>query len=161
MNQISKPIYFVTGNHEYYLKDYNKKLTLLSKFGINILNNANTNIDTINIIGVDDKQTSKDQLDASIKLISKQYYNLLLIHKPSIWNEIKGDVDLMLSGHCHNGQIIPFNLMVKLQFKYIYGLYSFNGSNLYVSSGSGCWGPRLRVGTNNEIVAIELNPNSN
>ena len=130
-----------------------------SKFGINILNNANTNIDTINIIGVDDKQTSKDQLDASIKLISKQYYNLLLIHKPSIWNEIKGDVDLMLSGHCHNGQIIPFNLMVKLQFKYIYGLYSFNGSNLYVSSGSGCWGPRLRIGTINEIIQIELNPN--
>ena len=43
-------------------------------------------------------------------------------------------VDLMLSGHCHNGQIIPFNLFVKLQFKYIYGFYTYNNSNLYISS---------------------------
>ena len=62
----------------------------------------------------------------------------------------------MLSGHTHNGQIFPFNFIVKLKFKYIYGLYKNNFSKLYVSSGSGCWGPRLRLGSSNEIVNIRL-----
>ena len=60
----------------------------------------------------------------------------------------------MLSGHTHNGQIFPFNLLVKLQFKYIYGLYKEKTSRLYVSSGIGCWGPKMRIGSNNEIVYI-------
>jgi threonine dehydratase len=49
-----------------------------------------------------------------------------------------------------------FGGIVKLKFKYIYGLYKNNFSKLYVSSGSGCWGPRLRLGSSNEIVNIRL-----
>ena len=64
----------------------------------------------------------------------------------------------MLSGHTHNGQIFPFNLLVKLQFKYIYGLYKDGTSNFYVSSGIGCWGPKMRIGSNNEIVQILIHP---
>ena len=42
------------------------------------------------------------------------------------------------------------------QFKHIYGLYKSNESNLYVTSGAACWGPRMRLGTNNEIIYINL-----
>ena len=157
--QISKPIYFVTGNHEYYIENHREKLNKLNQFGIIILDNENIHINDINLTGINDKQTSKEQVNKYLKLKDEQQYNLLLVHKPSIWNQVKGKVDLMLSGHCHNGQIIPFNLFVKLQFKYIYGFYTYNNSNLYISSGSACWGPRLRVGTFNEIVHIEITPN--
>ena len=155
--QINKPIYFITGNHEYYIKNYQEKLSKLSKFGIITLNNSNLNINNINLVGIADKQTKKEKINNYLKLSKPDKYNLLLVHKPSIWNEVKDKVDLMLSGHCHNGQIIPFNFLVKLQFKNIYGLYEYNNSKLYVSSGSACWGPRLRVGTKNEIVYINLN----
>ena len=65
----------------------------------------------------------------------------------------------MLSGHTHNGQIFPFNFLVKLQFKHIYGLYEKLNSKLYVSSGSGCWGPKMRLGSKNEIVRIQISGN--
>ena len=154
--QISKPIYFVTGNHEYYIENYQQKLKELKNFGITLLNNSNTIIENINLIGIDDKQSSKDQLINYSKLHVKNKYNLILVHKPSIWKDVNDKTDLMLSGHCHNGQIMPFNLLVKLQFRFIYGLYKNNNSNLYISSGAACWGPRIRVGTFNQIVHLEL-----
>ena len=82
----------------------------------------------------------------------------MLVHQPSIWLKTDSDVDLMLCGHTHNGQIWPFNLLVKLQFRHVYGLFVEGVSNLYVSSGVGCWGPRMRLGSRNEIVLIELRP---
>ena len=160
LKDIKKPIYFVTGNHEYYLENYLEKLMHLSKLGIKILDNKNIIIDELNIIGISDNQSPSQQSNNYINLIIKTKYNLLLVHKPSIWDNIKDKVDLMLSGHCHNGQIIPFNIFVKLQFKFIYGLYISKNSKLYVTSGSGCWGPRLRVGSKNEIIYIKLKPNS-
>ena len=161
LKQITKPIYFITGNHEYYIQNHREKLDKLKQYNVIILKNKNININDINIVGIDDKQTSKEQLNQYLKLKDENLYNLLLVHKPSIWSEIRDRVDLMLAGHCHNGQIVPFNFLVRLQFKYIYGLHSYNGSNLYISSGSGCWGPRLRVGTFNEIVHMELNQGNN
>lgn len=154
--QISKPIYFVTGNHEYYIKDYQIKIDQLNKFGITVLNNDNIIIDDINLVGIDDKQSAKGQLDNYKKNKKKNKFNLLLVHKPTIWNQVKNSADLMLSGHCHNGQIMPFNFLVRLQFRYIYGFYNYNNANLYISSGSACWGPRMRLGTFNEIVHIKL-----
>lgn len=159
--QISKPIYFVTGNHEYYVENYKEKLIQLNQFGIITLNNSNINIGNINLIGLDDRQSSKDQFNKYLELQDKNKYNILLVHKPSIWDNVKDKTDLMLSGHCHNGQIMPFNLLVRFQFKYIYGLFNHNNSKLYISSGSACWGPRIRVGTFNEIIHIELNIKNN
>ena len=159
LKNISKPIYFVTGNHEYYLKNHLEKLEKLRDFNIIILDNKNLSINNINLVGIGDNQTSNDQYNKYLELKNNKKFNLLLVHKPSIWEKSKENVDLMLSGHCHNSQIIFFKIFVRLQFKYIYGLYTFNSSKLYISSGAGCWGPRLRIGTKNEIVHIELNSN--
>ena len=84
---------------------------------------------------------------------------MLLVHKPSVWDHVNTKIDLMLSGHTHYGQIFPFNIFVKIKFKYIYGLYKNIYSKLYVSSGSGCWGPSMRLGTKNEIVEIFITNN--
>ena len=155
---INKPIYFVTGNHEYYLKNYKEKLNKLINFNIITLSNKNIKFEDLNIIGIDDMQSSEQQKINYKKFKDRGKYNILLVHKPSIWSDVRNNVDLMLSGHCHNGQIMPFNFLVKLKFKFIYGLYKYNKSYLYISSGCACWGPRLRVGTFNEIIHIELTP---
>lgn len=67
----------------------------------------------------------------------------------------------MLSGHTHYGQIFPFNYLVCLQFKTVYSLFEQKNLKLFVSLGSGTWGPRLRFGTQNEILQVQINLISN
>ena len=157
-NRILKPIYYVSGNHEYYLLNFEDKFLQLSKFNIKFLNNQALIIDDINLIGVSDNISVKQKINFIKKKSKINFFNITLVHKPNIWESVKSSSDLMLSGHTHNGQIFPFNLLVKLQFKYIYGLYKEKTSRLYVSSGIGCWGPKMRIGSNNEIVHILIHP---
>jgi len=153
---ISCPIYFVTGNHEYYIKNSNTKIKEINNIGIKHLSNNNIEINNINLIGIDDNLDKNKQIEIVKNKCLKDKFNIILIHKPSIWDKIYKENDLMLSGHTHNGQILPFNFFVRLQFKYKYGLYSFNNSKLYVSSGVGTWGPKMRLGTFNEIILFHL-----
>ena len=72
---------------------------------------------------------------------------ILLAHQPVTFLEAqqKG-VDLQLSGHTHGGQMFPFNYLVRLAQPYIAGLYQKGDSQLYVSCGTGYWGPPMRLG---------------
>ena len=155
--QLECPIYFVTGNHEYYIKNSSEFIQTLHNFNIQHISNSNKLFDDINLIGVDDNLSKETQTEIIYKKLNDDNFNLLLIHKPSVWVNIKEKIDLMLSGHTHNGQIFPFNLFVRLQFKFKYGLYNFKNNFLYVSSGSGPWGPKLRLGTRNEVILFNLN----
>ena len=155
-NKIKKDIYFVNGNHEYYLKGFKNKIEQIKKFKIKVLKNSSMQINEINLIGIDDLQSIHSKIKFVEKLNKKNLFNLVLSHKPDIWDNIKSKNDLMLSGHTHNGQIFPFNFLVKLKFKFIYGFYEYKKSKLYVSSGAGCWGPKLRIGSSNEIINIQL-----
>ena len=66
-------------------------------------------------------------------------------------------VDLILSGHTHGGQIFPFGLLVLLDQPYLSGLYQHNAqTQVFVSNGTGYWGPPVRVGAPSEIVKINL-----
>ena len=150
------PIYFVTGNHEYYIKNSNSIISNLNKYNIQHISNKSIIFNDLNLIGIDDNLSKEQQIKLLKNNLKESNYNLLLVHKPSIWNEINENLDLMLSGHTHNGQIFPFNLFVRIQFKYKYGLYNNNNSFLYVSSGSGPWGPKMRLGTFNEIILFNL-----
>ena len=158
LKAIEKPILFVTGNHEYYVRSHEDKLADLTNYNMTVLNNESVQFDRLNIIGVSDNQSPKTQSEIARGLVIQDAFNLLLVHQPSIWETIPENTDLMLSGHTHNGQIFPFNFLVRLQFKTVYGLYKRLNSTLYVSSGSGTWGPRMRLGTKNEIVQISLSP---
>ena len=160
LKNINKDIYFVNGNHEYYLKDFKKKIDSLRKYNIKMLINQRVIIQDINLIGVDDLQNVDSKINHVKRLRKENLFNLVLTHKPDIWDKIKDQNELMLSGHTHNGQIFPFNLIVKLKFKYVYGLYKNLNSNLYVSSGAGCWGPKIRIGTSNEIINFRLTSNN-
>ena len=152
------PIYFVTGNHEYNVDGYKEKLEHLQRYDISILDNEVVSFSSINLIGVSDNQSIEKQIRITNSLATAGMYNLVLVHKPSIWEKVSQNVDLMLSGHTHKGQIFPFNIFVRLKFKNVYGLFEDGDNRLYVSSGSGTWGPRMRLGTQNEILKISIQP---
>ena len=151
-----KPIFFCTGNHDYYIKGSKEKLDQLSNYNINYLNNCSKFIKHFNIIGINDNQNIYEQKKIVKKYFNKDKFNIFLTHKPSLF-KILDFPGLMLSGHTHNGQIFPFNFIVKIKFQHIYGLFKKTNTDLYVSSGSGCWGPRMRLGSDNEIVVLEFN----
>ena len=111
------------------------------------------------MIGISDNLTLENQKKIASRLIQEDLFNLILVHKATLWDHVFEKTDLMLSGHTHNGQIFPFNFFVRLQYKNIYGIYEKLKSKLYVSSGSGCWGPNMRLGTKNEIVDILISKN--
>ena len=158
IKHLARPILFITGNHEYYLKDYDSMLKKLSEFGIKILDNVAVQFGGLNIIGVDEGQNIERQKDVIKQHKEEGKFNIAVVHKPFLWARDFSDADLTLAGHTHNGQIIPFNLFVRLQTRFLYGLYQGAESWLYVSCGSGCWGPRLRLGSQNEIVLVKLLP---
>ena len=155
---LATDIYFVTGNHEGYVKGYEAHLARFGEFGIRVLDNEAADFQGINLIGVGDEQPPASRVRAVDRLYRDGRFNIALVHQPSIWDKTGARVELMLCGHTHNGQIFPFNFLVRLQFRHVYGLFTEGASNLYVSSGCGCWGPRMRLGSRNEIVLITLRP---
>ena len=83
---------------------------------------------------------------------------IVLEHNPKNIDEYNNDVDLILSGHTHKGQIFPANLITKLLYTIDYGYLKEknNNPNVIVTSGVGTWGMPFRIGTNNEIVNIKI-----
>ena len=158
LGDLKTDIYFVTGNHEGYVGGHEAMLAGFPKLNIKVLDNAAVDLQGINLIGVSDIQSSA----AKIQAIDSLHRGGPVQHRarPSAFDLEKtaSEIDLMLCGHTHNGQIWPFNLLVRLQFRHVYGLFVTGLSNLYVSSGVGCWGPRMRLGSRNEIVLIDLRP---
>jgi hypothetical protein len=82
---------------------------------------------------------------------------VLLAHQPQAVTEAESlGVDLQLSGHTHGGQMFPWNYAVKLVTPYVAGLYQHKRTALYVSRGTGTWGPPMRVGAPPEITQLDL-----
>jgi uncharacterized protein len=159
LKSLTAPTYFTTGNHERYV-GLDTVLSLLAQTGIHILRNEMVTADGIQIIGIDDAQ-DWGRTNPALANISfdRNEPSIVMYHRPEGINEAAAaGVNLQLSGHTHNGQIFPFNLIVRLFNTYTYGLYHFENTYIYVSSGSGTWGPPMRIGSNSEITLIRLIP---
>lgn len=159
LESIKAPAFFSIGNHERYA-DLPKALEMLEQLKVKTLSQAAHIWEDIQLIGVDDADR-RDQVALMLPNVEIQpdYFNVLLYHRPVGWAAARQhDVDLMLSGHTHNGQIFPFNWVVRQQFDRIRGLHSNAHQHLYVSSGTGTWGPLMRLGSLNEISCIDLIP---
>ena len=82
---------------------------------------------------------------------------VLLAHDPlAFFGAKKRGVDLQLSGHTHDGQIWPFNYLVRIPYRWSAGLYRVDKSVIYVSRGTGFWGPPMRLLAPAEITVLEL-----
>ena len=157
LNIIKAPIYFTTGNHEYYA-GLDLILGILSKTKVKILRNEKVDIGNIQLVGLDDTQRPEKIKKVLKKLqLDPKKFTILMSHRPIGFKEaVSSGVDLMLSGHTHGGQFFPFIMFAPILWRYNRGLYKHKGSHLYVTTGTGTWGPPFRLGTSSEITLIRL-----
>src|SRR6266702_2837822 len=156
--------FFVTGNHEYYW-DAAAWVRELERLGFSALVNAHRVIrrGTARLVlaGVTDHSASRlvpghasDPAAAVAGALESDVW-VLLAHQPKSAFEARAvGFDLQLSGHTHGGQYFPFNLLVRLFQPFVAGLHRLEEMWLYVSRGTGYWGPRL--GAPSEITLIQL-----
>ena len=158
-------VFFVTGNHEYY-SGADAWIAHLGKLGVRVLRNEHVRIggdEGFDLAGIDDASAQGDGHGPDLKkaLANRDASRacVLLAHQPrgiDLADEL--GVDLQLSGHTHGGQMIPWNFLVRLQQPFIEGLHKLARAQIYVSRGTGYWGPPMRVGAPSEITEIELVP---
>ena len=152
----------VLGNHEYYA-GLKQAIEFKKIAGFTLLRGEGVSIDgIINLIGVDDPaakyfngydESMERRLLASFP---RERFTILLKHRPLINKDSLGLFDLQLSGHVHKGQIFPFSLLTKIYYPKDAGLLRVNGGILYVSRGSGTWGPPIRFLAPPEVTVIDI-----
>jgi len=153
----------VTGNHEFYA-GLNRALDFFQKAGFTILRGESLNVaGLLNIAGVDDYTGKRYGLysgnseKALLSKLPREKFTLLLKHRPVVDEDALGLFDLQLSGHTHKGQIFPFSLITYLYYPRHAGLLKLEkDSMLYVSRGSGTWGPPVRFLSAPEVTLFEL-----
>jgi predicted MPP superfamily phosphohydrolase len=162
LHKFSAPVLFIAGNHDRFLPKEHVA-ALLRKTPFKVLQNEKYRYnDSLQIIGLDYlNRRPQGEVTPILDALSlnDHAFNLLLSHIPIDFPHTDGHaIDLLLSGHTHAGQIFPFYFVVKYFYPQIRGLYTSNDRHLYVSSGTGTWGPPLRLGTHSEITLIRLSP---
>ncbi len=163
---MDKPVYFVPGNHEWW-SDYHIREPLM-KYGVKILENKASKFyvgqQHIWILGVDDPYSGRDNLEQVMQEVTdEQSAKILLAHAPNIYpRAIKEQIDLILTGHIHGGQVrLPLigavvapgqGLFPELD----YGLYTTDRTNMVITGGLGESVLPLRVNVPPEIVLVTL-----
>ena len=152
----------VTGNHEYYA-GIGQALDFTRKAGFTVLGGEKANVAGIMIAGVNDPagyQLGIERRVAERELLSQHppaRFTLFLKHRPVVERGSIGLFDLQLSGHIHKGQIFPFSLVTRLFYPIKTGYTQLlNTSAIYVSRGTGTWGPPIRFLAPPEVTVIEL-----
>ncbi len=158
--------YYVTGNHEYY---WGVERWLESITGLGLLPLLNENrvltVDGAKVLlaGVTDSAGGNflpghrsDATKAS-RSAEECQFRILLSHRPNNWSEAEAlGFDLQLSGHTHGGQFFPWSVFMPLAYKYYRGLSRHGRMWIFVSSGTGYWGPAHRFAVPSEIALLRL-----
>lgn len=166
-------VYFVTGNHEYYA-GARPWLEELRRYGIRPLRNERVSLGdagaggaSFDLAGVDDWSVARGDherwpaLSAALAGRDPDRSLVLLAHQPrGVAQSVRSGVELQLSGHTHGGQLFPWNLVVGAVYPYYKGLYRHREGeregHVYVSCGTGYWGPPMRLGAPAEVTKIVL-----
>lgn len=153
----------VTGNHEFYA-GLDNSLDFTRKAGFRVLRGETVSVAGIlNIVGVDDPAGKQFGLFADmpekglLSTLPQETFTLLLKHRPEVDKDARGLFDLQLSGHVHKGQIFPFSIITRLFYPVRAGeMNIIDGASLYVSRGSGTWGPPIRFLSPPEVTVIDI-----
>lgn len=160
-------VFYVTGNHEYYW-GFEPWLKRFHEFGFKILLNAHHIItvgqNKLCVAGIPDITARRfgvgEVPDAkkAVATAGQRDYTIFLTHQPNTYSEAeKIDCNLQLSGHTHSGQFFPANFLIPWFHTYYRGLNRHaNKFWIYVSPGTGFWGPPNRLGVRAEITCLEL-----
>src|SRR6185436_16986835 len=161
--------FFVTGNHEYY-SGVDAWIAEMRRLGLSVLLNQHVVLDhfgeSIVVAGVTDLSAHhfnpahrSDPAAALVGAPVSAAVKVLLAHQPrSAFAAAQAGFNLQLSGHTHGGQFFPWNFVVKLFEPFTAGLHRLDDLWLYVSRGTGYWGPPKRFGAPSEITHLTLVP---
>ena len=166
-------IYFVFGNHDkgYYGPEYRgfSEVDLvreLEKNSIKVLRDDVVFVDnSFYIIGrkdfseVMEKGNGRKSMSLFVEPLDKSKYMIVLDHQPVGFEEkVDADVDLVLSGHTHGGQLFPFNQVGKWigANDLVYGFDRQGNTNFIVTSGISDWAIKFKTGTKSEFVVIDV-----
>jgi predicted MPP superfamily phosphohydrolase len=159
-------VFFVTGNHEYY-SGADAWIAELRRLGVRVLRNERVTVGEpgaeLDIAGVDDWSAGRfgrghgPDLPRALEGRDPARPVVLLAHQPKAALEAaEHGVSLVLSGHTHGGQLWPWTLLVGLDQPWVKGLHRHKNTHVYVSQGTGYWGPPMRLGTFGEITRLVL-----
>jgi len=160
-------VYFVTGNHEYF-SGADAWLQELPRLGIRVLGNERVSIgdgdSSFDLAGIDDRSAHRygglapeAALARALEGRDSRRELVLLAHQPrSLLDAVPFGIGLQISGHTHGGQIWPFGLLVRLQQRFFPGLHRYGDAQIYVSRGTGYWGPPMRLAEPAEITHLTL-----
>ncbi|CAJ0953954.1 unnamed protein product, partial [Mesorhabditis belari] len=169
-------VYFATGNHEYYHGNVEEWFAFLESCNITILHNKNQRVQlasggSLCVAGIDDLITLRLHLQGhgmnprqALAGCQKSDFVLLLAHQPNAAKyvltdpAVNGNVDLVLSGHTHNGQFIFFKPVVHLANAWVHGLYwnAPTNTHILVSAGVDYFGPPVRTSGHCEVVKLTV-----
>ncbi len=161
--------FFVTGNHEYYSGAASWTAELV-RLGVRVLHNEHVVIERggalLVLAGVPDFSAhhygaahASDPAAALHGAPAAAAVRVLLAHQPRSAPAARAaGFDVQLSGHTHGGQFLPWNFFVRLQQPFTAGLHQLGGLWVYVSRGTGYWGPPKRLGAPSEITRLRLVP---
>jgi hypothetical protein len=153
-------VFYVTGNHDEFA-ERSLYLDAVRAAGLRVLDNEAITLDGLDLVGVhDEESTDPSQLRAILRRVhpDRQRPAILLAHRPINLGIVEeAGISLQLSGHTHHGQIWPWNLLVRRIYgPYAYGLHRHGGMWVNTCSGTGTWGPPLRLATRSETVLIRF-----
>jgi predicted MPP superfamily phosphohydrolase len=155
--------YAVTGNHEYY-SGVEESVRYLSDHGVTVLRDTATTIDErLILVGREDRtftqMTGRERkpLEQILAGVDKNLPIIMMDHQPfGLHQAAQSNIDLQVSGHTHNGQLWPIQLITRMIFDLSWGYKKVGSTHYYVSCGYGTWGPPVRVGNQPEVVQINI-----
>ncbi|MFE3252766.1 metallophosphoesterase [Streptomyces sp. NPDC059209] len=152
--------FFVTGNHEFY-SGAAQWVRFVRGLGLRVLRNERVALPGFDLAGVEDESgAERDEgpdYEAALGGRDRDRPVVLLAHTPAQVEEAtRYGVDLQLSGHTHGGQLWPFTELMGLVDPNVAGLSRHGDTLLYVTRGTGFWGPPVRLGAEPDITVVEL-----
>lgn len=153
-------IYMVPGNHEY-ISDIDKVANYIKNTPITLLRDSIATLPGgVQIVGRDDRSNRRRKpLAELMEQTDKSHPTVVLDHQP--YHLAKADslqVDLLLCGHTHHGQVFPFNLLTDHMYEQAHGYRQWGHTHVWVSSGLSLWGPPFRIGTSSDLAVITIRP---
>ena len=159
--------FFVTGNHEYYNSDPEAWIEEIRRLGFTVLLNEHRIVERggcrILLAGVTDYDAGRilpshtSDPEAALSCSTDCDLRILLAHQPrTLYAAARIGCDLLLSGHTHGGQFVPWKWTIPLQQPFVSGLHLSGKTWIYVNRGAGYWGPPLRLGVPAEITLLTL-----
>lgn len=157
-------VYMVAGNHEY-ISDIEAVEAYLANSAVRLLRDSVVTLPSdIVLVGRDDRANSERAPLAELLASADSSRPIVVLdHQPYDIEEsaAAGCVDIHLSGHTHRGQVWPLSLLVDALYEQSYGYRRWGDMHAYVTSGLSLWGPPFRIGTNSELVIIDITSSAN